>query len=273
MFACAAEAPCCAPAGYQYNVAGCQLVVAALWNKAAANTTFDSASAVACLKALQAKPACTSGNPPACDAVYRGTLPLGATCQLDAECAPSGNLVVKCDSTDQVCTTTNQGKLGDPCDETCTAAAEGVASCFTVFMAKIYPVTPFAHVACDRAVGLFCDTSINQCAALKSTGGSCTGRSDCAVGMNCIVSGSKGTCQPSPSAGQPCPSGDSVVLCTFDSYCASDQICRTKKAAGQTCSTSSECMGSCLSGLCVGSSPTEALSNAFTGLACGGQEL
>jgi len=270
---CAAQAPCCAPGGYQYNPSSCQSLVAASWNKPPPNTTFDSASAVACLKTLQAKPACGSGNPASCNSVYRGTLAAGTACQSGAECAPSGNLVVTCDSTDQVCTTTSQGKLGDPCDQTCTAAAEGIPTCFTVFKANIYPVAPYAHVACDRAVGLFCDTSINQCATLKGAGGSCTGRSDCAVGMNCIVSGSKGTCQPSPSLGQACPSGASVVLCTFDAYCDSDQICRAKKAPGQTCSTSSECMGSCVSGRCVGSSPTEALSNAFLGLVCGGQKL
>ena len=265
---CDAEGPCCAAAGFQYNAATCQLLLTASWNNSPPNTTFDSASAVACLKWLQAKPAC-GGQNPACDSIYRGTLPTGAACQSDEECAPSGNLEVNCDSTDNVCTTTSRGKLGDTCDETCLAAAEGLTLCFTVFEAKVYPVTPYAHMACDRAQGLFCDTSIRQCAALKGAGGSCTGRSDCAVGMNCVVSGTKGTCEPNPTAGQPCPSTESVILCSFDAYCGSDEVCYTLKAAGQSCTTSAECLGVCASGLCVGASRGD----AFVGLVCGGQSL
>ena len=265
---CDAEAPCCAPAGFQYNAASCQQVLTASWKSSTPNTTFDSASAVACLKWLQAKPSCGSQNP-ACDSVYRGALQTGAACQSDAECAPSGNLDVNCDSTDNVCTTTSKGKLGDLCDETCLAAAEGLAMCFTVFEARVYPVAPYVHMACDRAQGLFCDTSIHQCAAVKEAGGSCTGRSDCDVGMNCVVSGTKGTCALNPTVGQPCHSIESVILCSFDAYCGSDEVCHALKAAGQSCTTSAECLGVCTSGLCVGSSRGD----AFVGLVCGGQTL
>jgi len=270
--ACSAEAPCCEPAGYRYNEAACHEVVSALWKTSPANTIFDSASAVDCLKVLQTKPACGSGDT-ACKTVYRGTLPPGAACQEDAECSSSENLVARCEVNDKVCTTTSQGQLGDVCDQTCTAAAEGVATCFTVFMGKVYPVTPYAHVACDRAQGLFCDTSINKCAALKAAGDSCTGPSDCTVGMNCIVSGTKGACQPRPTVGQPCPVSEGTAFCAFDATCGADQICQAKKAAGQSCKVSDECLGVCTSGLCVGSSQTEAIANAFTGLTCGGQKL
>jgi hypothetical protein len=273
-FACDFLAPCCAPAGYQYNAALCQFTLGPLGaHSPDPNITFDSSSAVACLKALQAKPACDGGHIAACDAVHRGILQPGATCQEDSECAPSSDLKVECDVTDKVCTTTSKGKLGDPCDETCMTVEEEYGVCFTVFETKVYPVTPYAHVACDRAQGLFCQVWSNHCAVVKGAGESCTGWADCAVGMNCIVSGSTGTCQPRPTVGQPCPSGESVVQCAFDAYCASDQMCRGKKAAGQSCSTSDQCMGMCQSGLCVGSSWSEAGSDAFTGLFCGGQKL
>jgi len=276
-FACDALAPCCAPAGYQYNAASCQLVLTSFAREPNPNITFDSSSAVACLRALQSNPlACGSGMSATCRAAYLGTQASGAACQESDECSPAGDLVVECDSTDQVCTTTSKGKLGDLCDENCLTDAESPsrsAMCLTTFMAKPYPVSPYAHVACDRAQGLFCETWTNKCAAVKGAGESCTGPTDCAVGMNCIVSGTTGTCQARPPVGQPCSNSSDLVQCTFDAYCASDQICRARKVAGQSCSTSDECMGLCLSGLCLGSSPTEALSNALTGLACGGQKL
>ena len=275
-FGCYAIAPCCAGIGYRYDAATCRSVYAAL---AKVNDTqaiqFDPAAAAACLKAFQSNiPACGAKGPSECSSVYAGTLQPGTACSNDGECRQPAGAKAECDVTDSVCVTLTQGKLGDACDQTCMSAAEaaGVAFC-SMAMVTQYPNAPYAHVACDRAAGLTCSVTSAHCEALSIVGAACTSDSTCVVGAYCETAGTtSGTCKSRPAVGQPC--GSTAQQCAMGAYCDSQLVCRARKAQGESCASSTECLGTCnASGTCDDTSITGAFSNAFTALLCGGQSL
>jgi hypothetical protein len=273
--ACATLGNCCPSWGYQYNETNCRAAYVALGNSDhGTNVVYDSAMATACLKAFQtAPPTCASTKIAACNDVYRGTLPLGASCSNSGECAPSGGLDTECEPSDNICTVTVEGKSGSTCDQTCMSELDspGVAYCSTGMSSNEYP-TANTHVSCARDNGLYCDTITNRCANLGTQGSACSGHMQCALGFFCRVTGSSGTCQPRVSIGQPCP--NDAYQCATGSYCdATDNTCRAPKVAGASCSSTSECKGSCTDNICSDSTLTESLSTAFNVLFCGGNKL
>jgi hypothetical protein len=272
-FACYALGPCCAASGYAYNESTCRATYATFLNADAnIQRTYNSTNATRCLRDFQTNShACDGKTSAVCNQVYSGVLPLGAACKNDADCASSLDQDVKCDISDSICVASIKGTLGDACDQTCTSAAEGIAYCSGVFSAKDYPTTAFTHVACDRTDGLTCRSTTFQCVSLGGTGTSCSSLGECVIGHYCDVSGSVGTCTPRLPAGQPCPKGASQ--CALDAYCDDDFTCRSKKNEGAACGSSEECLGSCQEGTCSRSTVVEALSNAFTGLFCGGERI
>jgi hypothetical protein len=215
---CANLGDCCAEAAIPYDRAGCEAYVfAELDLDPPPNATWDSVQAGKCVD-LFARIASTcsyagSGDNP-CQRVYRGTLPEGAACVDDDECADIRGSDATCAYDDVTpsgtCTRVVppvRGKAGDACMGTC-----GTNSC-----------TGFGSPVEEART--------------------------CYVEDGVICSLSSYVCVPPPALGEAC----NDFYCVAGAYCSSlDLICRAPKPNGASCEFAEECTGGLCSNFVCG---------------------
>ncbi len=206
-------ASCCSSEGYGFNRAGCEANVDAtihiadvpntIWNDAAAEPCIDTLAAEATRCRIGAAHVRTT-----CKAILTGTLPEGAPCTYDVECAAIDGAEALC-TFEGYCANPEDGAplhgtVGDGCDGTCEGLACGPfgdreplgISCFTqdgvvcsgtlrtcVKMPKLGEPCPDGW--CD--VGAYCDSDDSVCKTLQPDGASCVGGSQCSAD-NCYES-------------------------------------------------------------------------------------
>jgi hypothetical protein len=255
--------PCCAAAGRSADGQSCRNEISYSPDSFLAST-YDSAAGAACLNALKAAAsqadfcAGIASRPSECDRAFGviGTTAPGGDCVSVRTCAPSTEGHVVCVRSGRVGTTTStceveiRGQAGDgPCIYTVTPSNARVFAT---------PDVPPRGFLCYMSDGLYCDAS-GACAPLKQIGDACTGVS-CETGAYC-----RGlVCAALTPAGAACdPSVDS---CVDGTYCDSLSLaCQPRRAAGEGCLASYQCLGgNCTDGSC-GEAPGDAPLDFFCG--------
>jgi hypothetical protein len=273
---CNAVAHCCAASGGGYDSVTCTVRFADTFGfYPRPHFSFSSATATQCLKALQKDAVGCDGLPAACREIYRGSQRLGSPCALDKECESTPEQELICDVlAGGVCKARNQGKLGDPCDQTCPANGERYTTCADTFVHGSPALPENTHVACARARGLYCDSSTAQCKALVGVGSSCSDTTQCAAGSWCTetkegTAVQAATCQQRAIVGLPCVS---PLECAGNAYCGSDGLCHApqSKADGEACSSSLECAGTCEQHRCTAAAFPNGFLRSVAKAICGG---
>ncbi len=201
--------------------------------------TYDGNAATACLAYLQGT--CTFAgfhvaNP--CDAMFDGTLAIGAACNEDAECAGYVAGSATCVATSQTC-----DRTAACCSGSCTATAgKGAVS------------SPCTGPTC--ASGLYCSTASSMCTAIATTAGmSCYGSDGCADPMYCDeLSSAGGICTHAAASGDACEPTATLPCAEGSDYCdVESALCTTKSTVGNACSSTIPCVGfaNCDTGMCV----------------------
>jgi hypothetical protein len=258
--ACAALEVCCAEAGLTFNPSFCQLLVSS--PGAQPGVTYDATAAGECLDELRdSEIVCDEGpETPACDRVYAGALPLGAACTDDVECAPSADGDVTCDLSDEVCSLTRRGALGDTCSSSCEELQSGGWVCSGAGQSSL---PDYEEVQCYREDGLICSSAV--CAPLAELGESCSSDTDCVATAYCDFV--TATCAALAGFGESCAS----TLCVEGAFCTPASSCEPAKSEGETCTTDDECVGNrCDAGSCGPDDPLAGLGEACLGFVCGG---
>jgi hypothetical protein len=274
---CQSLGPCCQANGTPYDSATCQqtaqaalTVSTAKLNKA--TVKYNASAASACIDAYASAIARCSEVDfasvlTACDAVFTGTLPAGAACSVDEECAtppggsascatssvaPSGNGGASGASSGDLGGATRScvqrapaphGKAGDACAGDCTLAASGIG-CSS--LPPSAGVGPTLTTLCYRDEGLYCGANsllhgsttpaASACAPIAAIGSPCTANG-CVDGAFCNA----GTCAAQYDSG-PCGAGASDA-CSRKSYCdyANGYLCLPRLAEGAACTSGSTC--------------------------------
>jgi len=210
---------CCEDARYGFDRAGCDAFIRA-WtadrDAPIPNTVWDSAAAGRCIGFYtEIATSCVVTEEliaQNCGRLYLGTLPAGADCMVDFECADIDGVRAICfyDGTtaNGRCETTGlqpwqRAGLGDPCTTSCGECG---------------PFPPDSGtLVCVREEGLVCDQDI-------------------------------GVCVPVAGISEPCPRH----VCVDGAYCDTlDLMCKAKKTTGAPCDIGDECStGSCHDGVC-----------------------
>ncbi len=243
---CNAVAGCCTAAGIAFDQVACTVQIREKLEATAAspNTHYDAAAATDCLAAIaQVAAVCDGGGPVECSGVFAGTLPRGAECTLDAQCAvPHGGFsYCAWDEEDDDTATCIQRfpaprvlvGLGEECDWSCFAAhggCDGESS-----SADGSPVR-----LCRDSDGLFC-SEFGTCSTTSGLGESCETSDECSVGTFCE---GEYQCAAQTPLGGPCSKS---ISCVDGAFCDKDAgICVAGKADGEPCQGSGECAsGNC----------------------------
>lgn len=221
---------CCQAAGIAFDLAECKanilsVVSQGLAREMSPNIRYDANAAGACVAAYASVvKSCKSSNSieTACTGVFVGSLPAGAPCTVDDECASPAGSAAFCDGGDS----TNGGASG-----TCSVTSASATS---------------AHGKLGESCAASCPSG-TTCAATgpSAAGGSGTGPPITSVcysddGLYCSANA---TCQPLIAVGQPC----SFDGCVNGAFCGAG-VCTAGKADGAACTFDTECAGgSCLS--------------------------
>lgn len=257
---CTAIELCCAEAGLTFNPSFCQLLVSS--PGAGAGVTYDAVAAGECLAELR-DPGIECGvtpEMPACDRVYTGSLPLGAACTSDAECAPSTDGDVACDLSDEICSLTRRGAAGDVCSSSCQELQPDGWFCLGAGESSL---PDYEQVQCFREDGLSCSSGV--CSPLAALGESCSSDTNCVTGTYCDFA--LQTCAALADLGESCAS----LGCVEGAFCSPASSCEQAKAEGEPCTTDDECLSSnCDAGSCGPDSPLGGVEEAILGLFCGG---
>jgi hypothetical protein len=245
---CSGMQTCCSSKGFTFGASACDSNLHSEFGSAvcSAGSVYNAQAAGDCLAQLQAALANCSldfAAAPACNDVCVGTVPAGSPCTNDTDCAKPAGQDVRCSvasssSTTSICIVTPRGTAGSACNSTCTTSPNG-GGC-SVMGAAIGSPGPTGDAVCFTNDGLYCSTTDFTCHTLAAVGGDCTGYDGCVSGAYCDTSVSK--CTAKAPAGGACPLG---IECADGTYCSSSQVCATRKANGQPCSSSSECLGYC----------------------------
>jgi hypothetical protein len=130
------------------------------------------------------------------------------------------------------------GGIGITKDGTCRAPAALGGSC-------VGAVEPTFGGAPECQPGLYCEKG--TCAARSPIDGDCSAGARCIEGAVCRAS----VCHAGLGVeGDACNKGSSTQ-CARTLGCGADNTCVTRRAAGDSCTMSSECEGSCVNGQCV----------------------
>ena len=243
--------PCCQKSGLKYDAAGCKAVgmeeFASDFKPDLPNTLYDAAAAGKCVAAVKnAATTCSDfdGIDELCSRILKGTLPEGATCTEDEECAAPANGRADCDyaidAQNGKCVVQARGKLGEGCSDTCTESASSI-SC----SGGSGGASSSGNATCYTNDGVYCD---GTCTPVIPLGGACE-YEGCVTGAFC----NQGKCAAIPGAGSACANG---YDCAEGHYCDEKQICQKQKALGQPCASSDECStNECDGTTCVVESP------------------
>lgn len=202
---------------------------------------FDGEKAQACVDGI-AGASCdlTSESqralPEACAQVVRGTLAAGATCALGSECRSLRCQVPLCN---EACC------MGACVGDTPPALAKEGESCALV----------------DCVASAYCDFATDLCAPLKPANATCQGGFECQFGLECLGTGTAGTCQALPKPGEACQG----VCQDFGTTCSpTSRTCVKVALGGDTCTSLVDCSplyvcdstGHCSGGLALGAACT-----------------
>jgi hypothetical protein len=183
--------------------------------------------------------------PRACRQICGGTLPLGAACRVESDCAPLEGARVGCGAPEALgipmtCRRQTRGKLGDGCFETCfdmqhptaelRCSAAGSSESFT------FREEP---ASCYHNDGLFCGSD-RTCKKLIPLGERCTAGEFCA--QSALCDSTTATCRLPIAAGSPC---ESHIKCDASTFCSSAGTCEAQKADGDACESDDECEHAC----------------------------
>ena len=233
-------APCCGAEGFAYDSASCQQTARAslsdrniLLSRTAAK--YDPVAARQCLDAYaSALPACSTNTDwaalplddiyeeptvvtSACRGVFTGTLPAGASCASDKECAQPEQGFAACDlGWSGLCyvygTPAPRAVAGEACATDCDVTT-GNGTCYGTAPTAATPVI----ADCYSDDGLYCTydagTGVSVCAPLAGVSEVCTSRG-CAAGAVCSQPGD--VCTPLPAMGDSCASTGN---CVDGAYC------------------------------------------------------
>jgi hypothetical protein len=242
---CGSIGPCCDRFDESFDLGDCRTVTESYVRTAlqgqldTLKIVFDESIAGQCIDAYgRALEACTDRDESeaidtACIGLLRGTVPLGAACNEAIECERSDGQYVLCST--GVCTLDDffslydapHATLGEACEGTCASYSDGGSSCNG-------SGTSASGKACWLDDGLMCVNG--TCAAAPTLGEACS--ADCAGGSHCL----SGTCVASMATG-PCPRGNECVESSFCNYDAATPECVPRRADGEACDSSEECLG------------------------------
>jgi len=194
-------------------------------------------------------------NPGPCS-FDNGTLPTASTCVTGAQCqggdctsdnsAPDGGQVL-CG------TCVAAAGIGQSCANglSCVAGAicngdtGGGQSCAAITYGGAGAACNGSSTQCN--LGLYCDPSTNQCAALGGTGAACQYDGACAPPLVCPAVGGPSTCQSPGAAGAPCEDDPDCVSGLGCGQSSHQCLALTFATSGQACGDSIRCLvGSCI---------------------------
>lgn len=192
---------------------------------------FNSSAADACVAKIQ-NATCeefrNNDDTTECDGAVEPLVKSGGKCASDAECidgvCEGGSLFGEANGT---CAPL-PGE-GDPCDFDC---AQGL-TCQIKFSGG---------------------TSSSICVRPSGPNQDCSEHNLCVAGHTCQTNASESVCVALPTQGEDC-----TLFCAEGLYCrSSDTTCQPQKAAGESCTTTTECLGYCdlqagTPGTCAGS--------------------
>jgi hypothetical protein len=255
---CNGIAACCERQGMPADEAACRLNYRLLADEAEMPdpnlTTYDPVAAGQCLEAFRVALASCEGlfgfeeEPEACDRVWTGSLPLGAACQGEEECAPNAQGDVTCDFDVGICVLEVRGAAGDGCHQTC-ARENGYPSCYGWALSTADLDDSNTVTSCWTEDGLYCAAD-GTCQALLEIGDPCGMDGFCVEGAVC--DDFSGVCEVLPGVGESCR-----FDCERGAYCSSDNVCEALKPDGAPCDDWDQCLGYCDVDTrnCVGAGP------------------
>ncbi len=249
---CDGVAPCCSAADVPYAEASCkssakQAALQLLPGSDSPNRVYDPAGAARCLCAIEHELAsCQDFDhvvETACQGISVGTLSTGSECSRSSDCTPPGYCKVDPTNADSRTCSDDGGsnypraKEGEACIGGCDLESDQPVC------SAIGPMPSGSY--CYRADDLYCAFDSKLCTKLGMIGELCVPFDNgCASGEYCSAAG---LCAAQTDSGQ-CSDGGSDA-CSADSYCADGQCQGPRKADGETCLQSAECIGK----ICIGS--------------------
>ncbi|MGC4064962.1 MAG: hypothetical protein QM784_10030 [Polyangiaceae bacterium] len=216
------------------------------------NRQYDPIQAAECFEALPQNYVCATQSgqvslvhgytlPRACQLMCQGTLPLGATCNTQMDCAPIEGARISCGITDlnssPKCLRQIRGKVGDRCFDTCIESERDDGWGCLGRLPDQVDSSSGGPAACYIRDGLFCGTD-RTCHELVPIGKPCENRDVCVMGAMCQT----GTCKPPVEIGGPCAS---LFECGPVAYCSSAGICVNMKPDGDACESVEQCEHIC----------------------------
>lgn len=293
---CTSLQHCCAENGVSQSYAQCtkgwEAFVQALISGPNATGNFDPGAASQCIAEVSAAqnascqpvPGSLTDARATCQAVFAGTVPVGAPCTSTAQCAPSQDpaSVVICAVTPGAAdggsgsSSGGQLPLSDP-----SVSIKGfgvspldVAVCVAVTAPDAAgpapgPCTIDAQAKTDSCIsqGMFCDSTSMACTPFQGQGKPCDPVvvASCQAGNYCAGSGATvGTCVTAGPVGSPCTDPS---MCDATGYCdTGSQKCKAILQPGSPCTSGTQCT----IGVCDDTTHT-CLTNAFaTTATCNG---
>ncbi len=215
-----------------------------------------------------------------CAPAFRGEVPTGGVCYLDAECRDSACPARNC-SEPRCCARTcaeqpRPAQRGESCSE--RPCVEGNFCNDFQVCTELLPAGSMCNLFFDCAYGLSCDGGVCEnppgrgescvdggcenwfgdrcapasgtCERLATAGEPCVWGADCQLPFLCVSS----VCVDPPEAGESCAEG---VFCRSNAYC-NGSVCVARRAEGEFCDSALECQtGHCdgatasASGICA----------------------
>jgi hypothetical protein len=208
---CGLDQPCCMASGFGYDQAGCVARAIAGCKKDVAEVQagtmqFDATTIDACIAALKPflQECVIKGDQvfplfdalEACTKIWTGTLPEGASCDRDAQCAPSGDpsVYVSCDDKSKTCRHLRKLEVSDTCELSDNApgacgpglfcdASFGGPPPYTGICKSATPVgqvcNQFKPYDLECGFGFYCNQSTGVCTTAKVGGTSCLETVEC----------------------------------------------------------------------------------------------
>jgi len=218
---CESLAGCCQSSGFAFDTAACKAAVTAdfqeeIGEELQRRVVYDAQAAGDCLAAVGPQVMCgelEDVSAPACERIFRGTIPLGQACNSDNECVPVAGQRATCYSADgvaaEVCTdlsTTNarHGQAGEACFSTCSEGGECGAVVGPAPGPGV-PVPAMEPATCYRDDGLYC-SALDGCSPLLDVGETCMDYDSCRGDAFCDFT--TGVCTAPRADGEEC-TGDS----------------------------------------------------------------